>query len=95
MDEIKTWLHIEEKDLNIIGYQNLLSNILELIQRNMGAALCIEGAFTNRSQKDLRFLPLIPERYSSHVAIRKKNRNLTRPAELLWQQLKEQKYSDN
>lgn len=93
LDEIKTWLHIEEKDLNIIGYQNLLSNILELIQRNMGAALCIEGAFTNRAHPDLRFLPLIPERCSSHVAIRKKNRNLTRPAELLWQQIKEQRSS--
>lgn len=91
LDEIKTWLNIEDKDLNIIGYQNLLSNMLEFVKKDLGIALCIEGAFTNRGDPDLRFLPLRPERFSSHVAIRKKNRNLTRPAELLWQQLQEEK----
>ena len=89
LDEIVTWLKVPEKQLKVAAYHNLPSNGLSLVSAGVGALLCVEGAFTNRGKSGLRFVPVSPERHSGHVAVRKKNRPLTKAAELFWDRLQE------
>ena len=56
---------------------------------DFGGLLCVEGSFENRQKCGMKFLPISPERYSGHVAVRRKNRQLSRPAELFWESLQD------
>lgn len=84
LSEISSWFGVPEDKLNIFSFHNLLSNALPFVENGSAVSLCIEGAFSNRPVPALRFLPLVPERTSFHVATRKKNRKLSKPCELFW-----------
>ena len=75
---------VPESKFKVIAYHNLASNALIMVEKGLGSLLCIEGSFTNRPREGLRFLPLSPERTTSHVAVRKKNRKLSKPCEIFW-----------
>ncbi len=84
LDEICSWLGVPEKELNVVIHHNLATNALVLVQKGLGNLLCIEGSFTCRKTQGLKFLPIVPERLSKHVLVRKKNRTLSKAAELFW-----------
>lgn len=85
LSEISSWFKVPENKFNIVAYHNLSSNPLVLVEKGLGSLLCIEGSFQKRPVKGLRFLPITPERSTKHVAIRKKNRRLSRPCEIFWE----------
>lgn len=84
LSEISSWFKVPESKFKVIAYHNLASNALIMVEKGLGSLLCIEGSFTNRPREGLRFLPLSPERTISHVAVRKKNRKLSKPCEIFW-----------
>lgn len=84
LSEISSWFKVPESKFKVISYHNLASNALIMVEKGLGSLLCIEGSFTNRPREGLRFLPLSPERTTSHVAVRKKNRKLSKPCEIFW-----------
>ena len=81
LSEISSWFKVPESKFKVIAYHNLASNALIMVEKGLGSLLCIEGSFTNRPREGLRFLPLSPERTTSHVAVRKKKRKLS---EIFW-----------
>ena len=80
LSEISSWFKVPESKFKVIAYHNLASNALTMVEKGLGSLLCIEGSYTNRPRAGLRFLPLSPERTTSHVAVRKKNRKSQSPA---------------
>ena len=84
LSEISSWFKVPESKFKVIAYHNLASNALIMVEKGLGSLLCIEGSFTNRPREGLRSLPLSPERTTSHVAVRKKNRKLSKPCEIFW-----------
>lgn len=84
LSEISSWFKVPESKFKVIAYHNLASNALIMVEKGLGSLLCIEGSFTNRPREGLRILPLSPERTTSHVAVRKKNRKLSKPCEIIW-----------
>ena len=70
--------------LRIMGYQNLMTNSLPLVQAGLGCILCVEGAWRLREAPGFTFLPVTPERVAAHRLVRKKNRLLSRTAESFW-----------
>lgn len=87
LEEISSWLKVEDKDLTVAAYHNLPSNALSLVSAGMGALLCVEGSYSNRKKEGLRFIPATPKRVSGHVAVKKKNRTISKAASLFWEVL--------
>jgi DNA-binding transcriptional LysR family regulator len=72
-----SWLGIIPSELPIVGTYNLIFNVFSLVENNVGSALAIEGAISNRKQQTMRFIPLEPEIETSCVLIWKKNRAMS------------------
>ena len=89
LSEISSWFKVPESKFKVIAYHNLASNALTMVEKGLGSLLCIEGSYTNRPRAGLRFLPLSPERTTSHVAVRKKNRKLSKPCEIFWSDIEQ------
>ncbi len=90
IDEIKSWLKMQDDNLNIVGFINLLSNGLDLVREGIGKLVAIEGAFTNRPNDDFKFIPIESTSYIEHVVGRKRNRTLENAAELFWSEFKDE-----
>jgi len=73
-EEIENWFGKMTKKLNIVGYHNLLTNTMLLIERGLCYAITGHGTFLIRPNKNLCFVPLSPARKSGHVMAWKKNR---------------------
>lgn len=89
LSEISSWFKVPESKFKVAAYHNLASNALTMVEKGIGSLLCIEGSFTNRPKPNLRFLPITPERTTSHVAVRKKNRKLSKPCEIFWSDIEQ------
>jgi len=75
--EIANWFGVEIERLNIIASHNLLTNASLLVERGLGYAICVCGAYTIRSNDRTIFVPFAPERTTGHVLAWKKNRVFT------------------
>lgn len=73
-EEIANWLDKEYNDLRIIASHNLLTNTLALVERGLGYAVSVEGAYAIRPGGPFCFIPFKPERVTGHVLVWKKNR---------------------
>jgi len=73
-DEIESWFGKMAKKLNIIGYHNLITNTMLLIERGLCYSITLQGACSIRSNGNLCFVPLSPGRKAGHVLAWKKNR---------------------
>lgn len=89
LSEISSWFKVPESKFKVAAYHNLASNALTMVEKGIGSLLCIEGSFANRPKPNLRFLPITPERTTSHVAVRKKNRKLSKPCEIFWSDIEQ------
>jgi len=70
---LQSYEALQDKELNIIGTYNLIFNVFSLVENRVGSALTIEGAMTNRSTADVKFLPIVPEITTHCVLVWKKN----------------------
>ena len=73
MQEIAIWLNVDINDINFVVHHNLLTNSLMLAKHDVGYPFTIEGALSIRPQEGLSFVPLVPNRVSTHVFVYKKN----------------------
>ena len=71
--EILNWIGEEEHRLNIVVNYNILSNTALLVEEGMGVAVCLDGAPSIHHSPELRFIPLVPERFLRGVLIWKRN----------------------
>lgn len=75
---IASWCTCDINDLRIVGTYNLIFNIFTLVENNIGSAIVIEGATSNRNvNNQLKFIPLSPVVQTNCVLIWKKSRILT------------------
>ncbi|AVL00936.1 LysR family transcriptional regulator [Pediococcus inopinatus] len=74
---LSSWTGSSVDNLNVIGYFNLHYNILPLVERQIAAALVIEGATIDSNVRKLKFLPLDPEVKTNCVLAWRKNRVLS------------------
>lgn len=70
---ISNWAKIDPSELNVVGNFNLAFNILPLVEKQVAAAVGIEGAVTNRNV-ETTFLPLDPAISTNCVLAWRKNR---------------------
>lgn len=71
---LSKWTGESTDELNIIGYFNLHFNILPLVERQVAAALVIEGAAIDRKIRKIKFISLKPEVKTNCVLAWRKNR---------------------
>lgn len=75
---IASWCTYDINDLRIVGTYNLIFNIFTLVENDIGSAIVIEGATSNRNvNNQLKFIPLSPVIQTNCVLIWKKSRILT------------------
>ena len=74
LEDVLSYLNVQNEDLHIVAYQNLLSNSLTLAQIGFGYPITVEGAFQLRAVDDLMFTPFKPEKKLGHILVWKKNR---------------------
>lgn len=74
---LSKWTGESTDELNIIGYFNLHFNILPLVERQVAAALVIEGAAIDRKIRKIKFISLKPEVKTNCVLAWRKNRVLS------------------
>lgn len=73
-NEITSWLGVENDSLCIYASHNLLTNAMLLVERKLGYAICVSGAYTIRESNSTCFVPFEPERKTTHVIAWKKNK---------------------
>ncbi|QQO07694.1 LysR family transcriptional regulator [Breznakiella homolactica] len=88
IDEIASWIGGDAKKLNILGYNNLMTNTLPLIERGLGYGVCVGGALSIRPYKNICFVPFSPKRTSGHVLAWKKNRIFNQTESLFLEHIK-------
>lgn len=74
---LDTWVGEQSSQLKVVGNMNLLFNIISLVERQLGAALTIEGATTGRIGKKTKFIPFKPEVKTNCVMVWRKDRVIT------------------
>lgn len=88
-EEIASWLGEESRHPRVFGSHNLLTNTLPLVERGLGYAVIVEGAYAIRPDEAFRFVPFSPERVTGHVLVWKKNRVLPSATQSFIQFLKD------
>lgn len=76
-NEILNWFGDKMITPNIIAFYNLLSNAVIFVEKELGCAVCMEGALGIKNNENVKFIPLIPEKITNGVIIWKKNRILS------------------
>ncbi|MGX7204916.1 LysR family transcriptional regulator [Enterococcus pingfangensis] len=69
---LSEWSEIPLDQLNIVGNFNLIFNVLPLVDHQIGAALTIEGAISDRKLEERTFIPLYPAVKTNCVLVWKK-----------------------
>jgi DNA-binding transcriptional LysR family regulator len=87
-NEIASWFKIDPDSLNILAFNNLLTNSALLIKRGLGYAATVSGAYSIRKSDALVFVPFAPERTTGHVLAWKKNQVFTTATSLFIQLVK-------
>lgn len=87
--EIANWFGIGLDRLKIFASNNLPTNASLLVERGLGYAICVRGAYTIRKNEKTRFVPFSPERTTGHVLAWRKNRVFTTATSLLIQLIKD------
>jgi len=81
-DEIESWIGESAKSLRIFAYYNLITNVMLLVERGLGYAISIHGAYMIRPNEKICFVAFSPKKTAGHVMAWKKNRMLNASASL-------------
>ncbi len=87
-NEIARWFADDYEHLHIVATFTLISNVINLVESDLGTAICIEGAFTKRNSDQVCFRPFYPELQSECVIVWKKHRIMSQTATRFIQFLK-------
>lgn len=87
-NEILNWFSEKMINPNITAFYNLLSNVVILVEKELGCAVCMEGALSIKNNKNIKFIPFNPERTTKGVIIWKKNKILSPCASLFIEEIK-------
>ncbi|MDA3972765.1 LysR family transcriptional regulator [Enterococcus thailandicus] len=81
-NEINRWLSLKDGETtNTIATFNLMFNVMNLVEKELGYLLCLEGVFESKKTEALCFRPLAPELTTGYVIAWKRNRMLSAVAE--------------
>ena len=87
-NEILNWFSEKMINPNITAFYNLLSNVVILVEKELGCAVCMEGALSIKNNKNIKFIPFNPERTTNGVIIWKKNKILSPCVSLFIEEIK-------
>lgn len=87
-NEILNWFSEKMINPNIIAFYNLLSNVVILVEKELGSAVCMEGALSIKNNQNIKFIPFNPERTTNGVIIWKKNKILSPCVSLFIEEIK-------
>lgn len=76
--EISNWFKDDLEHIDFPITYNFISNVIPLIQKNMGAAITVQGACSIYHQDDLTFIPFYPKLETGCVIAWKRNQTLSR-----------------
>lgn len=79
---LRTWLGKSIAELNIVGTYSLVYNASLMVREGMGVALAVEGLVNTDVDSGLKFLPLEPRLAMGIDVAWKKNRSLSKAAQL-------------
>ncbi|MCR3761336.1 LysR family transcriptional regulator [Clostridium felsineum] len=72
-NEIENWFIEVTDKINVFATYNLISNVIPLVQKGLGYAICLKGALSLRDNSQTGFTPFIPKISTQSVVIWKKN----------------------
>lgn len=72
-NEIVNWFNSHSLEPKIFATYNILSNAVILVEKNLGYAVCMEGAFSLKNNDKVKFIPFEPEKIIRGIFIWKKN----------------------
>lgn len=87
-NEILNWFSEKMINPNITAFYNLLSNVVILVEKELGCAVCMEGALSIKNNKNIKFIPFNPEKTTNGVIIWKKNKILSPCVSLFIEEIK-------
>lgn len=87
-EKISRWFGMEMDKLNIVATYNLIYNAGIMVKEGVGCALAIDKLADTAEGSPLCFIPLSPRLESKLDIIWKKNRTLSKPAEIFLSELK-------
>ena len=85
-NEILSWFGPEASKLNVVETHTLLSNAALLVERGLGYAVTLDGALAVQN-KNLKFVPIWPEKTTESVLVWKKNRMVNAATSLFIQNI--------
>lgn len=85
-NEVLSWFGPEASKLNIVETHTLLSNASLLVERGIGYAVTLDGALAVQN-KNLKFVPIWPEKTTESVLVWKKNRMVNAATSLFIQNI--------
>lgn len=94
-NEILNWMDCEENHLNIPVSYNLLSNVVLLVEEEIGCAVCLDGALSIHNSSNIFFKPVFPEHITRSTLIWKKNHLFNSAASLFIQMLNTHRWDNN
>lgn len=72
-EEIKSWAKDDFQYFQSLGNHNLISNIIAIVEKDIGGVLTIQGCLARQKNTHLKFIPLSPPLTSGHVLVWKKH----------------------
>lgn len=76
-NEVTNWFGRYKNHIEFPITYNFITTVLPLIQKNLGAAITIEGAYEASDHQQLRFVPFSPKLVTGVVVVWKKNNALS------------------
>ena len=87
-NELAGWMRVSLEQLNVIGEYNLLFNAALLVDAGVGCALCFDRLIETTAESGLCFRPLEPPLEISQALVWKKDRKLSKVAQLFLDRLR-------
>lgn len=86
--EILHWFNGMELTPNIFSTYNIFSNSILLVEKNLGCAICLDGALGIHNNDKIKFIPLNPKKITNGIVIWKKNQIFSPAVSLFLEKLK-------
>lgn len=87
-DFLIPWARGHQDNMVVIGSSNLAFNAIPLVEHEIGALVCIEGAVKNRINAEVTFVPMEPSLYSEMILVWKESRYLSLVAQEFLKRIK-------
>ncbi|MCF2627504.1 LysR family transcriptional regulator [Fusobacterium mortiferum] len=86
--EILHWFSTMELTPNILATYNLFSNAIFLVEKDLGYAICLDGALGIHNNENIKFIPLSPKKITNSIIIWRKNQIFSPAVSLFLENIK-------